>query len=355
MESWAEREARGLAPILHKIEPLTTTPPDALIDLARLVRAVLRFNVPGDFVECGSYAGGAGFLMAHLLREAGIRDRKVWLFDSFEGLPPPQEIDGAAAQDYAAHSNDPENYDNCRASFEEVRRTAKKLGLTGYTECIKGWFEETLPAHRKRIGPIAILRLDGNWYTSIRCCLDNLYDQVVDDGFVICHTYYTYDGCAAAVHEFLGQRRLPYRIESVVGVRPGAYTEDYQSALFCKGQTSWKWLRQVYVTTQEIESVVPPGETLILVDQEELGIMLGGGRRALPFLERDGEYDGPPEEDATALKELNRLRRSGARFLAFAWPAFWWFEHYADFDRHLRARFPCILKNERLVVFDMRS
>jgi hypothetical protein len=353
-ESPATREIRQLEPILKQVETLTTTPRDALIDLARLVKAVLMFDIPGDIVECGSYAGGAAFLMAHLLREAGVRDRKVWLFDSFEGLPPPQEIDGAAAREYAEHPDAPENYDNCRASFADVRRTAKKLGLAPYTVCVKGWFEKTLPAHREHIGPISILRVDGNWYASVRCCLDQLYDQVADGGFVICHTYYTYDGCAAAVHELLGQRRLPYRIESVVGVRPGAYAEDYQSALFCKGDSSWKWLRQVYLAIQDIASVIPPRQTVILVDQEELGIQLGDQRRVLPFLERNGEYNGSPDDDITAIRELNRMRRSGAGFLVFAWPAFWWLEHYAEFHGQLRRRFPCILENERVAVFDIR-
>src|SRR5262249_42736311 len=117
-------ERRELEPILEQVKPLTTTPRDALIDLARLVGAVLGFNVRGDFVECGSYAGGAGFLMAHALREAGVHDRRVWLFDSFEGLPAPQEIDGREALEYAANAASPENYDNCRASFEGVKRSA---------------------------------------------------------------------------------------------------------------------------------------------------------------------------------------------------------------------------------------
>jgi hypothetical protein len=67
----AGREVREPGPLLEGAQPLTTTPRDALINVARLMRAVLRFGIPGTCVECGSWRGGAGFLMADLLRRAG--------------------------------------------------------------------------------------------------------------------------------------------------------------------------------------------------------------------------------------------------------------------------------------------
>jgi hypothetical protein len=348
-----EVEARDLAPTLAKVRPLTMVPLESLVELAHLVRAVLAFDIPGDFVECGAWCGGASFLMADLLRRAGVRNRRVWLFDSFEGLPPPKAIDGPAARAYAQNTGSPEYFDNCRASFAAVKRSAADLGLAGYTECVKGWFDQTLPAKRRQIGPIAILRIDGNWHASVRCCLDNLYGQVVDGGFVILHTYYTYDGCAIAAHEFLGAHRLAHPVEGIVGRNDGA--EDYQSALFRKGGTTWKWLRQEYLVTEDLAALIPPGETFILASEQGLENRVAGGRHAIPFFERDGEYWGPPEDDRTAIRELERLRRLGARFIAFAWPAFWWLDYYAKFHGYLRATFRCILENDRLVVFDLRS
>lgn len=352
--STIEREVHELGPLLDRLDALTTTPRDALVDLVRLVRAVVAFNIPGALVECGCWRGGAGLLMAHALREAGVRDRKVWLFDSFEGLPPPQDLDGAAALEYAADAENPDNFQNCRAAFEELQQTIRDFGLADYTECVKGWFDQTLPAHRHQIGPIAILRIDGNWYSSVRCCFDTLFDQVVDGGFVIGHTYYTYDGCARAVHEFLGERGLPYRIEGVVGVRPGESLADYQSALFQKGEATWQWLRQVYLLYREIEALIPAGTTFLLADEAHLEQVVPPQRRARPFLERDGEYHGSPEDDDEAIAELERMRREGAGFLVIAWPAFWWLDCYAGFQQHLRSRYPCLLENERLVVFDLK-
>ena len=60
-------------------------------------------------------------------------------------------------------------------------------------------------------------------------------------------------------------------------------------------------------------------------------------------------------DDETAIRELERLRRSGASFLAFAWPAFWWLDYYSEFSGYLRAKFPCLLENKHLVVFDLRK
>lgn len=188
-----------------------------LIHLGTLVRTILADRIPGDFVECGVWRGGAAFLMADLLRRAGIADRKVWLFDSFEGLPTPDQVDGQAAMQYTQDKDKPWYQDNCRASVEEVQRNAKKLGLAPYTELVKGWFEESLPAHRARVGPVALLRIDCDWYRSVRCCLDHLYDQVSPGGIILFDDYYTYDGCAIAVHEFLAERRPAPRLESVAG------------------------------------------------------------------------------------------------------------------------------------------
>src|SRR5262245_20621762 len=344
----------SLTALVEKVRPFTMVPERSLLELARQVWAILTLGIPGHLVECGVWRGGAAFLMAEVLRHAGVRDRSVWLFDSFEGLPPPQEIDGAKALAYPQNRADPWYHDNCRASLEDVRGNAASLGLTSYLELVKGWFDQSLPANRDRIGPIALLRIDGDWYASVRGCLENLYDQVVEGGLVVLDDYFAWDGCSIAVHEFLGSRRLAHRIEGVVGTNQGV--EIYESAVFCKskGRMTWQWMYHEYVTAQQIGRLVAPGETLILADQAQLGRQVTRGRRALPFLERDEQYGGLPRDDREAICELERLRESGARFFAFAWPAFWWFEHYRGFHEYLRTRFPCLLADERLVVFDLR-
>ena len=73
----------------------------------------------------------------------------------------------------------------------------------------------------------------------------------------------------------------------------------------------------------EIDSLIPAAESFILVDEQNLGHQIGGNRRVIPFREREGQYWGRPVNDDAAIGELERLRDTGAGFIAFAWPAFW--------------------------------
>jgi hypothetical protein len=104
----------------------------------------------------------------------------------------------------------------------------------------------------------------------------------------------------------------------------------------------------------EIANLIQAGERFILVDQDEWLQKAPLGRQAIPFLERKGIYWGPPADDATAIGECERLREAGAGYIVFGWPAFWWLEHYAGFHRHLCDRLPCMIQNERLVIFDLQ-
>jgi hypothetical protein len=118
-----------------------------------------------------------------------------------------------------------------------------------------------------------------------------------------------------------------------------------------------EWMHLLMQASEEIAATVPAGETFILVDEQGFGSDFAGAtRRRVPFLERGGQYWGAPPDDRTAIDELERLRReTRASHIAFGWPSFWWLEHYAEFGAHLRTRFRCVLENERLVVFDLRS
>lgn len=64
---------------------------------------------------------------------------------------------------------------------------------------------------------------------------------------------------------------------------------------------------------------------------------------------------GPPPDDKTAIEAVEYLRRKGAEFMVIAWPAFWWLEYYKEFTQYLHVNFTCVLENERLIVFDLKS
>jgi FkbM family methyltransferase len=105
-----------------------------------------------------------------------------------------------------------------------------------------------------------------------------------------------------------------------------------------------------------LADLIPAGSRLIMVGGEQPDV---GGFFALhesvPFLERDGQYWGKPSDDQTAISELERMRQAGAGFMVFAPPAYWWLEYYGGFCRYLRSRHPLVLKNDFLVVFDLRQ
>lgn len=103
-----------------------------------------------------------------------------------------------------------------------------------------------------------------------------------------------------------------------------------------------------------VESLVPEGCVFIWADQAEWAVNFAAERKAIPFMEKDGEYWGPPENDKTAIDELERLRTEGASFAVFCSPAFWWLDHYSGLRQHLESDSRRIFANERLVVYDLR-
>jgi O-methyltransferase len=180
---------------------------------------------PGCVVECGVWRGGMSAGMAEVLGA----DRQYFLFDSFEGLPPAREnLDGAAAVAWQSNTKSPTYYNNCSAEEAEAGAAMKLSGATSFS-LIKGWFNETLPRFDPPSG-IAVLRLDGDWYDSTRACLENLYPHVAPGGLVIVDDYYSWDGCARAVNEFLAGLASPtavprirqFRDRVAYLVKPGA-------------------------------------------------------------------------------------------------------------------------------------
>ena len=119
---------------------------------------------------------------------------------------------------------------------------------------------------------------------------------------------------------------------------------------------NYLWPTRLLLAKQDIESYIPEGSKYILVNEDEWGEGEPVPKRhAIPFLEKDGQYAGPPADDAVAIKGLERLRNNGAKFLVFWWTSFWWLEHYKELYRRLRAHFPIISKSDRLVIFDLRQ
>jgi O-methyltransferase len=204
-----------------------------VLNLEECVRYVVAEKIPGAFVETGTYTGGASaYGLRALLRNDAAAVRSYWGFDSFEGMPQPTGKDGAKAVQWM-FGRKPEDLDS---TLMEGRLEGSSINLSDYESTklyllrsgypadqinlVKGWFQNTLPVVRKNIGSIAILRLDGDFYESTKCVLENLYEQVSDGGVVIIDDYGSFEGCRRAVDEYLearGEKPFIHYVEN--GVR----------------------------------------------------------------------------------------------------------------------------------------
>ena len=175
---------------------------------------------PGSIVECGIAQGGSAALMALLETEAGDQ-RKIWLFDSYEGLPDPTDEDFVRGSTGRHVSSMPKG--SCLGTYNQVADLLfTKLGLNRENIfMVKGWFQDTLTVSQDKIGQIALLRIDADWYESVKCCLENLYDHVSPGGYVIIDDYGSCFGAQKAVDEFLGRRQV--QVEFVHDGRGGCY------------------------------------------------------------------------------------------------------------------------------------
>lgn len=161
-------------------------------------------HISGSVVECGVWRGGMSAAMAHILPT-----KYFYLFDSFEGLPDAEEIDGESAIYWQKNTEGIIYFDNCKAEMEEADCAMRMSGAR--YKLVKGWFSDTLP-HFNFKEPISVLRLDGDWYQSTMECLINLYPKVEKGGVIIIDDYYVWDGCSRAVHDYLSKNQIRSRI-----------------------------------------------------------------------------------------------------------------------------------------------
>lgn len=163
-------------------------------------------GVPGDFMETGIWRGGASIFMTAFNRVHHM-NRTIFAADSFQGLPPPDPrypVDAGDTHHELAVA---------RASFEDVQANFRKYGLPlDDVVFLKGWFEDTMPT--APVERLAILRLDGDMYSSTIQVLEAMYDKVSTGGFVIVDDYYL-TGARTAVHDFLATRGVEPNIERI--------------------------------------------------------------------------------------------------------------------------------------------
>lgn len=178
-------------------------------NLRELCERVIVEGIPGDFIETGVWRGGACILMRAVLEAHGVRDRCVWVADSFAGLPPadPQRFPAETVQGW-------EHFRELAVDLETVRANFRLYGLLdGQVRFLPGWFKDTLPS--APIERLAIARLDGDMYESTWQALEALYPRLVPGGFLIVDDYGSLEPCRAAVTDYRARHGIDEPIEAI--------------------------------------------------------------------------------------------------------------------------------------------
>lgn len=166
-----------------------------LDQLQSAIETILADGVEGDFIETGVWRGGACIFMRAALAAYNVSDRRVFVADSFEGLPEPDVQRYPADRDASFHK-----IQFLAVSREDVERNFAKYGLLDdRVVFLKGWFKDTLPA--APIGKLALMRLDGDMYESTRDALVNLYPKLSPGGYCIIDDFFL-GPCRLAVEEY---------------------------------------------------------------------------------------------------------------------------------------------------------
>lgn len=195
------------AATVHRVMPYSLVGASGLEATYDAVTTVESEGIPGAIVECGVAQGGCAALMALTTERAG-NGRHLWLFDSYEGLPPATDKDyEGSATGHHVRALPP---GSCLGTLEQVEGLLfDRLRLDrSRIRLVKGWFENTLAPTAPTVGAVAILRIDADWYESVKCCLDVFFEAVSPRGCVIIDDYGTCFGARKAVDEFLAARKL---------------------------------------------------------------------------------------------------------------------------------------------------
>lgn len=174
-------------------------------NLQKLVKEIEKSKVKGDFLEAGVWRGGASIFLNALNKVYCNSGRKVFVADSFEGLPK-SRLEPDLKYDWSSPY--------LVASLNKVKQNFKRFNLLDdQVVFVKGWFCDTLP--NIETSSISLLRLDGDMYESTLDILNNLYRKVSIGGYIVVDDYNAIDSCKLAVDEFRVKMKISDKIEVI--------------------------------------------------------------------------------------------------------------------------------------------
>lgn len=197
--------------LYKKISSHTMVSIDRVHNLYKHALHVCTHGPKGSFVECGVAGGGTSGLLASVIKRAGGAT-KLFCCDSFSGMPPATEYDKHGHIDAEASGW---GCGTCAAPESSLITLCNALFAQDVIHIVKGYFEDTLPTAKASMGGIAFLHMDGDWYTSTKAILENLYDQLVPGAFVQIDDYGYWEGCRKAVHDFFDSRGISHQLTTI--------------------------------------------------------------------------------------------------------------------------------------------
>jgi len=202
-----------------RVKEYTMTTPERIASLCNAVNYLVKNNIQGDFVECGVWRGGSTMAAIDTLIKAEDKTRRIYLYDTFEGMSEPSEFDkvftGTAAEELM-NSSDKEDPASvwCYSALEEVKNNVGRLQYPAeLVNYVKGKVEDTIPGNVPQ--KIALLRLDTDWYESTRHELIHLYPLLVKGGVIIIDDYGHWEGARKAVDEYIADNKLPLLLNRI--------------------------------------------------------------------------------------------------------------------------------------------
>lgn len=192
--------------IIAAVKPFTMTSVERIVSLINAVSYITTNKIAGDIAECGVWRGGSMMTVALTLLANNDANRKLYLYDTFEGMSAPTEFDKSLDGVSAAQQMNQTEEKWCYAGIEDVRRN---IVSTGYPEenifLVKGKVEDTIP--QTIPANLSLLRLDTDWYESTKHELNHLFPKLAPEGVLIIDDYGHWQGARKAVDEYFAEQK----------------------------------------------------------------------------------------------------------------------------------------------------
>jgi hypothetical protein len=213
--------------VIERVRLRTMTQPEKLYGLILATRYIVEHGIQGDIVECGVWRGGSIQAVALTLRESGDITRDLHLYDTFEGMTPPEDVDRRRDGKSAAallEANDRDSRVWGVATLDDVKTGMGEVDYPPeHVHFHPGRVEDTIPGDAPET--IALLRLDTDWYASTKHEFDHLYDRLAPGGVLIIDDYGYWEGSRRATEEFLAKSGAKLLLlplgDGRIAVKPG--------------------------------------------------------------------------------------------------------------------------------------